>query len=68
MKLKQIAAFLGALLLITLYISTIILALMKNPISTNLLLSSILATFFVPITIYAMTLITNVLKKGEEQE
>lgn len=68
MTLKRIAALLGALLLITLYVSTLVLALMHNPVSTSFLMASILATFFIPVTIYGMTLIANILKKDNGEK
>ncbi len=55
-KLKRILALLGAILLLGLYISTIIFALMKSELANSLLKASILCTFIIPVFIYAYTL------------
>lgn len=49
MKSKRILALTGAVILITLYVSSIIFALMDNPLAENLLLASLFCTIVIQI-------------------
>lgn len=54
--LKRILALLGAILLIALYISTLVFALLDNPLFSDLLKVSVAATIFLPVMLYACIL------------
>ena len=47
MKSKRILALTGAVILITLYVSSIIFALMDSPLAENLLLASLFCTIVI---------------------
>ena len=61
-KAKRILALIGVLLLLGMYGSTMVFALMKSPAAKGLLMGSIYCTIAVPVLLYAMTLITRRLK------
>ena len=71
-KAKRIAALLGVILLLAMYGSTLVFALMDSPSAKGLLMGSIYCTIAVPILLYAMTLVTRHLKdtnkKLQEEE
>ncbi len=52
MKTKRILAFLGVVILIALYISSIIFALIDSPLAENLLLASLFCTIVIPAILY----------------
>lgn len=54
---RRIFALIGIILLLALYGSTMVFALMDSPGSKGLFMASIFATFAIPILIYAMTLV-----------
>lgn len=56
-KLKQILALSGAILLILLYLSTLIFALIDAPVFHELLKASIAATILIPVLLYGFLLI-----------
>ena len=67
-KIKRILALAGALLLASLYICTLIFALMDSPAASRLLTASVAATILVPVLLYAYILIARLLKdRGEKQ-
>lgn len=53
---KRILALLGAILLIALYLSTLIFALVDSPLFSDLLMISVAATIFLPVIMYACIL------------
>lgn len=53
MNLKRIFAILGVILLVCLYVSTLVLALIGSPFSRQCLMAAIYCTMIVPILIYA---------------
>lgn len=55
-KSKRIMALIGAVLLVLLYASTLIFALMNNSVSQKLLMASIAATILLPVLLYIYTL------------
>ena len=65
MKLKRIFALLGAVLLAGLFILAIVLAVMGAP---NYLMAVIFSLVFIPIVMYAMGLMTRVLKPSDPPE
>ena len=66
MKLKRIFALIGAVLLAGLFILAIILAAMGAP--KNYLMAVIFSLVFIPIILYAMGLMTRVLKPSDPFE
>ena len=66
MKLKRIFALLGAVLLAGLFILAIVLAVMGAP--KNYLMAVIFSLVFIPIVMYAMGLMTRVLKPSAPPE
>jgi membrane protein implicated in regulation of membrane protease activity len=67
-KLKRIFALLGAILLAGMYLVTLILGLMANEASKDMLMASIACTVFVPCLIYGMMLIARVLDNRNRSE
>ncbi|HIY63547.1 MAG TPA: hypothetical protein H9730_08810 [Candidatus Mediterraneibacter stercoripullorum] len=58
---KRVLAFAGVIILICMYGSTLIFALMGSSRSTDLLMASVIATVIVPVLLYAFTLVTRLL-------
>ena len=52
MKSKRILALTGAVILIALYVSSIIFALMDSPLAENLLLASLFCTIVIPAGVF----------------
>ncbi len=68
-KFRRIAALIGAILLIAMYVMTLVFALMGSPASTNLLMASIVCTVVVPVFLYAMQLLARVLNgRGVDED
>ena len=66
-NMRRILAVLGIILLVGIYASTLVFALMKNPIADRLLMASIFCTVAVPVLLYAMILVARHLEQqGEE--
>ncbi len=59
MKAKRILALLGVILLIGMYLTTLILALLNNPHFMNLFVLSILCTIAVPVIIHLFLMMNN---------
>lgn len=60
---KRFFALLGVILLVGLYVSTLVLALINSPAAKEWLKVSVLATLIVPILLYAYLLIYKITKK-----
>lgn len=66
---KRILALATAVLLVALYGSTLVFALMGSPNSKNLLMASVYCTIAVPVVLYAWQLALRMFgKKKEEKE
>ncbi len=63
-KLKQITALVGVILLIALYGSTIVLALMGGEKALTLLRAAIYCTIIVPVLLWAYSFIFRLVKKN----
>ncbi len=61
-KTKQILAIIGVVLLVALYVSTLVFALIGSDFATNCLKASIYATVVVPALIWAYTMVYRLLK------
>ena len=60
-------AIAGIVLLVAIYASTMVFALMKNPIADRLLMASVFCTVAVPVILYGMLLVArNLEQRGEE--
>jgi len=64
MELKRILALAAVVLLVLMYLSSFILALMNHPDSGKLLMASIVCTVFVPVLIHLFLMMRNV-RKGK---
>lgn len=65
-KLKRFFALIGALLLSSLYISSLIFALIGNEISIKLLNAAVACTILLPILLYGFLLVYRLSKKNDE--
>ena len=65
-KIKRILAGAGAVLLILMYISTLIFALIGSPNATKLLCASIASTIVLPVLLYGIQLAFRVTKEDED--
>jgi len=61
-KLKQVSAILVCIFLLSLYLFTLILAIIGNPGSKNLFLTSIYATVIIPVLIWIYTFVYKLMK------
>ncbi len=59
-KFRRIAAMIGVILLVGMYVITLILALSSSPNAQNMLMASIACTVIIPVFIYAMILVARV--------
>ena len=59
---KQIAAIIGILLLVAMYVMTFVFALTDNPGSMHMFAMSVVATIIVPVVIYAYIMIFKLAK------
>ncbi|MCD7884086.1 MAG: hypothetical protein LUI87_10370 [Lachnospiraceae bacterium] len=60
-KIKRIAAMIGVIVLVGMYVVTLILGLTASPATQNMLMASIVCTVVIPVLIYAMMLVARVL-------
>ncbi len=67
-KLRRIAALTGAVLLIGMYLITLVFALIGSPASQNLLMAAIVCTVVIPVLLYAMQLLTRLLRGSGNEE
>ncbi|MDO4312721.1 MAG: hypothetical protein Q4C52_06530 [Eubacteriales bacterium] len=65
-KFKRIFALLGAVLLVLLYVSTFIFALIDHSASKGLLKASIACTILLPVLLYAFTLVYKLTGKDDD--
>ncbi|MBO6148860.1 MAG: hypothetical protein J6O55_05935 [Lachnospiraceae bacterium] len=62
MKAKRILALLGVIILIALYISSLVLSLLKHPLAGRLFLSALLCTIIIPIFLHIVFLLLGAMK------
>ena len=67
-KTKQILAIIGVVLLVALYVSTLVFALIGSDLATNCLKASIYATVVVPVLIWAYTMVYRLLKNLDKKK
>ena len=65
-KTKRILALIGAILLVILYLSTLIFALMESELAGDLLKASLICTVVIPVLIYGYILVYRVLNKNKD--
>lgn len=65
---KRTLALLGAVLLITMYVSTLIFALVDHSASMGLLKASIACTILLPVLLYAYTLVYKQITKDDDND
>lgn len=65
-KTKKILALVGAILLVILYLSTLIFALMESDLAADLLKASLICTVVIPVLIYGYILVYRVLNKNKD--
>lgn len=66
-KLKQILAIIGIVVILGLYITTFVLALLGNKVSTGLFSASLYATFVVPVMLYIFFWVADLLRGKPHQ-
>ena len=67
-KFQHIMAWIGILLLVGMYISTLVFALMKSEAAQELFRASVACTIIVPVVLYAAVLMGRLSKKDEEKD
>ncbi|MDD3360609.1 MAG: hypothetical protein PHW34_02940 [Hespellia sp.] len=67
-KIKRILAITGVVILVGLYVSTLVFALIGSELSTNLLKASVACTILLPIILYGYMLLYKLSKKNEENK
>ena len=67
-KIKQILAILGVLLLLSLYITTFVMALTDNTETMQLFKASLFATFVVPVLMWVYSLIYKLANKNSKSK
>lgn len=65
-KFKRISALIGAVLLILLYVSTFVFAMIDHSASKGLLKASIACTILLPVLLYAYALVYKASKKDDD--
>lgn len=65
---KQIIAIIGVVLLVGMYVTSLILALIGSPMALNLLRMSFIATIIIPILIYVILMFYRLSHKKSEPE
>ena len=66
-KSKRLIALAGAIILIALYVSTLVFALIDHPACTGLLKASVAATILLPVLMYAFILVYRLTHKDDDQ-
>ena len=67
-KLKQITALVGVILLVALYVSTLVLAIMGGERALTLLRAAIYCTIIVPVLLWAYSFIFRLVKKNVSEK
>lgn len=66
-KAKRILALTGAVLLLLLYISTLIFALIDSPLTNMLLTASVCATILIPVLLYGFLLFCRLKDQSQDE-
>ena len=65
-KARRVLAMIGVILLIAMYASTMVFALLQHPYSKNMLMASIYCTIAVPVLLFGLTLVTKNLRDSSK--
>ena len=65
---KQKAALCAVILIVLLYLSTIVFALMKSPYAEGLLLTSLFLTIVVPALLYGYVMFIRISRRSREKD
>jgi len=68
MNKKRIAAIIGLLLMVGMYIATFIFALIDSPFARSCLMASLFCTIAVPVTVYAYLMLLNMLNRNKDAD
>lgn len=68
MKIRQIAALIGVIVIVLLYLSTLVFAFIDQSQSKSLMMASIFATFFVAFVLYALSVALKMVKKDDNKD
>ena len=67
-KSQRIAAIIGVVLLLLLYVINFLIGIFSSADTFSLYLASLLATFFIPVMLYCYTRILKMREKSKEQD
>ena len=67
-KVKQILAILGIVVLLSLYVITLVCAIVDNSNTMRMFQASIVASFIIPVLIWAYSFVYKMVKKNHEQK
>ena len=68
LKIRQIMALIGVIVIVLLYLSTLIFAFIDQSQSKSLMTASIFATFFVFFVLYALSLALKMVKGDDDKD
>lgn len=67
-KVKRILALIGVILLLAMYGSTLVFAIIDNSDSMSMFKASIAATIIIPVLLWAYTLVFKLVKKDDDSQ
>ena len=67
-KVKQILAILGIVVLLSLYVITLVCAIVDNSNTMRMFQASIVASFIIPVLIWAYSFVYKMVRKNHEQK
>lgn len=65
-KTKRVTAIIGIVLLVAIYLLTLISAIFGSQYTNGLFFASLFASFFIPVTVYAIMLIYRIVHKTKD--
>ena len=65
-KAKQIVALAGVVILVLMYVSTLVFALMDSPMSDDFFAASLACTIILPVLLYGFSLVHRLAQKNNE--
>ncbi len=67
-KSKRVLALIGVILLVLLYVSTLVFALIDHPAANDLLKAAVAATILVPVILYGFLLVHRLANRKDEDD
>lgn len=67
-KAARVAAIIGIIVILALYLAALICAFIEHPLATSILWSALFSTIVIPVFIFAFSYITKVLYGKEKEE